>query len=82
MKNNVPPYKGIKGKIFRVCFLTEHHAMKAYWGSGDISSRILDLGTKCKWSTSRSGCFTPRDRAAGSLWKEAGWAPEPVWTRW
>jgi hypothetical protein len=24
--------------------LTEHHAMKAYWGSGGIAPRILDLG--------------------------------------
>jgi hypothetical protein len=26
--------------------LTEHHAMKAYWGSGDIAPRILELGTR------------------------------------
>jgi hypothetical protein len=26
-------------------FLTEHHAMKAYWGSGDIAPRILVLGS-------------------------------------
>jgi hypothetical protein len=25
--------------------LTKHHAMKTYWGSGGIASRILDLGT-------------------------------------
>jgi len=24
-----------------VHFLTEHHAMKAYWGSGGITPRIL-----------------------------------------
>jgi hypothetical protein len=24
----------------------EHHAMKAYWGSGGITPRILDLGTR------------------------------------
>jgi hypothetical protein len=24
-----------------LCFLTEHHAMKAYWGSGGIASLIL-----------------------------------------
>jgi hypothetical protein len=33
-----------KGKVVPV-LLTEHHAMKAYWGSGDIAPRILDLGT-------------------------------------
>jgi hypothetical protein len=27
-------------------FLTERHALKAYWGSGSIASRILDLGTR------------------------------------
>jgi hypothetical protein len=26
--------------------LTKHHAMKTYWGSGGIASRILDLGTR------------------------------------
>jgi len=26
--------------------LTEHHAMKAYWGSGGIATHILDLGTR------------------------------------
>jgi hypothetical protein len=30
--------------------------MKAYWGSGSIAPRILDLGTKWKWVVS----FTPR----------------------
>jgi hypothetical protein len=28
------------------CFLTEHHAMKAYWGSGIKAPCILDLGTR------------------------------------
>jgi hypothetical protein len=28
--------------------LTEHHAMKAYWGSGDIAPRILHLSTRWK----------------------------------
>jgi hypothetical protein len=32
-----------KGKVFFV-LLTEHHAMKAYWGRGDIAPRILDEG--------------------------------------
>jgi hypothetical protein len=34
-----------KGK-FASAFLTEHYAMKAYWGSGDIVPCILDLGTR------------------------------------
>jgi hypothetical protein len=27
---------------------TKHHAMEAYWESGDVAPRILDLGTR--WS--------------------------------
>jgi hypothetical protein len=30
-----------KGKVVPVIFLTEHHAMKAYWGNGGIAPRIL-----------------------------------------
>jgi len=40
------------------CALTEHHAMKVYWGSRGIAPRILDLGTRWK-SVSRPGHFTP-----------------------
>jgi hypothetical protein len=29
-----------------LCFLTEHHAVKAYWGSGGVASRFLHLGTR------------------------------------
>jgi hypothetical protein len=36
-----------KGKVFPV-LLTEHHVMKAYWGSGGIAPHILDLGTGWK----------------------------------
>jgi hypothetical protein len=36
------PLKGKgKGKVVPVLFLTEHHAMKAYRGSGGIAPRIL-----------------------------------------
>jgi hypothetical protein len=37
-----------KGKVkvkLSLC-LTEYHAMKTYWGSGDIAPLILDLGTR------------------------------------
>jgi hypothetical protein len=34
-------YVKVKGKVVPVLFLTEHHAMKAYWGNGDIAARIL-----------------------------------------
>jgi hypothetical protein len=41
--------KGEKVKL-SLCFffLTEHHAMNAYWRSRDIAPYILDLGTR--WS--------------------------------
>jgi len=35
-----------KGKVVPVLFLTEHGAMKAYWGSGGIAPHIVDLGTR------------------------------------
>jgi hypothetical protein len=37
-----------KGKVkaVSVLFLTEHNAMKAYWGSESIAPRVLDLGTR------------------------------------
>jgi len=41
-----------KGKVVPVLFLTEHHAMKAYWSSGGIALRILDLGTRWGWVVS------------------------------
>jgi len=33
-------------------FLTEHHATKAYWGSGGIPLRIPYLGTRWRWMVS------------------------------
>jgi hypothetical protein len=36
-------YKQVKVKL-SLC-LTKHQAMKTYWGSRVIASRILDLGT-------------------------------------
>jgi hypothetical protein len=38
----------VKGKVFLVLFLNEHHAMKAYWGSEGIAPLILYLGTRWK----------------------------------
>jgi hypothetical protein len=32
--------------------LTEHHTIKAYWGSGDIVPRILGLGIWWRWVVS------------------------------
>jgi hypothetical protein len=36
-----PIKRKVKGKIVPVLFLTEHHAMRAYWGSGGIATLIL-----------------------------------------
>jgi hypothetical protein len=44
-----------KGKVAPV-LSTEHHPMKAYWGSGDIAPPILDLDTRWRWVVR----FTPR----------------------
>jgi hypothetical protein len=55
-----------KCKVVPVLYLTEHHAMKAYYGSGGISPRILDFGTRWEWSASRPGRFTPRERASST----------------
>jgi len=48
----------VKVKVKRsLCFfLTEHPAMKAYWGGEDIAPRILDLGTRWRWV----GSFMPQ----------------------
>jgi hypothetical protein len=56
-----------------VCFLTGHHAIKAYWGAEVLlyafSTSALDGG---EWSASRPGRFTPRERVPGTHWK-GGW---------
>jgi hypothetical protein len=39
MKNTVRNVTEGEGKV-------ENHSMKAYWGSGGIAPRILDLGTR------------------------------------
>jgi hypothetical protein len=63
------------GKVVPVLFsLTEHNAMKAYWGSGEYSSMhsltsALDGG---EWSGSCPSHFTPRERAPGTHWI-GGW---------
>jgi hypothetical protein len=38
--------KDVKVKVKLSLCLTKHHVMKAYWGSGGIAPRILDLGTR------------------------------------
>jgi hypothetical protein len=56
-----------EGMIHKSCALTEHHAMKAYWGSGSTHSLTSVLGGG-EWSASRPGHFTPRQRAPGTHW--------------
>jgi hypothetical protein len=72
-----PTFKEPQGSLaYRVhrspiyaCASTEHHAMKAYWGSGGISPRILDLGSR--WTPVVS--FTPRP-----LYPQGKTAPYPL----
>jgi len=58
---------GIKLKL-PLC-LTEHHAMKTYWGSEGIDNHSLTsaLGGR-EWSASRPGYFTPKERTPGTHW--------------
>jgi hypothetical protein len=56
-------------------FLTEHHTVKAYRGSGGIDSSTHSLTSALdggEWSNSRPGRFTPKERAAGTHWT-GGW---------
>jgi hypothetical protein len=59
-----------KGKIVPVFFfLTEHNAMKAYWGSGGIDPLILDPALDGgEWSASRPGRFTLKEKAPDTHW--------------
>jgi hypothetical protein len=60
-------------KVKSLCFLfnwAPHH--EGVLGSGGIAPRILDLGTRWRWSASRPSCFTPRERARGTQWI-GGW---------
>jgi hypothetical protein len=52
--------------------LTKHHAIKEYWGSGDIAPRIFDLGTRWR----RVVSFTPRP-----LYPHGNNLPYPVGSR-
>jgi hypothetical protein len=45
----------VSSKVKLSLCLTKHHTLKAYWGSGGIAPRILDLGTRWRWVAS----FTP-----------------------
>jgi hypothetical protein len=61
------PIKG-KSKLLPV-LLTEHHAMKAYWGVEVCSTHSLtSVVYGGEWSASRSGRFTPREISPGLHW--------------
>jgi hypothetical protein len=36
----------VKEEVKLSLFLTKHHAMKTYWGSGDITPNIINLSTR------------------------------------
>jgi len=56
-------------KVKLSCALTEHHAMKAYWGSGVKTPRLLtSVLDGVEWSASIPGRFTPREKAPGTHW--------------
>jgi hypothetical protein len=59
----------LKAKVkLRLC-LTEYHAMKAYWESGGIAPRILNLG---ELSASCRGRFISGEISPGTHWI-GGW---------
>jgi len=48
-------FDGVKIKLY-MCFLTEHHDLEAYCGSGGTAPRVPDFGIGWNWVVS----FTPR----------------------
>jgi len=58
----------VKEKL-HLCFLTEHHALKAYWVVEVQLHTFLTLALdRDEWSTSHPGHFTPRERDPGAHW--------------
>jgi len=43
-------------------FLIKHHAMKTYWGSGGVTLRILNLGTRWRWVGGGKSSVYPKHR--------------------
>jgi hypothetical protein len=53
---------------------------KAQWGGRGIALLFIDLGARMgRWSSPRLGRFTPGEDPI-TIIREAGWAPEPIWT--
>jgi hypothetical protein len=77
--------KLVRGKcrVVPVLLLTEHCAMKAYWGNGSIDPFILLPRHEMEVS---GQLHAPAALLLGKdplvpVGFEAGWAPEPFWTR-
>jgi hypothetical protein len=51
----------IKVKVKLSLWLTKHHAMKTYWGSGGVALRIINIGTRWR----RVASFTLRSLYLG-----------------
>jgi hypothetical protein len=68
----------VKVEVQSSLCLTKHHATKAYWGSGGIAPRILDLGNRWRLVVS----FTPRPLypLGKSNWYSLD--RRLIWTRW
>jgi len=63
----------VEGKVVPGHFLTEHHAMKGYWGVEVQLHTFLTLGIDGgTGSASCPSCFVPRERAPGTHCTE-GW---------
>jgi hypothetical protein len=76
------PQKGERLRQNCPSALTEHHAMKAYWGSGGVPRIFTSALDGGEWSASRPGRFIRRERAPGTHWI-GGWVgriagPHPV----
>jgi len=57
--------------------------MKAYWRVEVQLNTFFELSLDGgEWSASCLSCFTHRERAPGTNWIRAEWAPEPAWTQW
>jgi hypothetical protein len=59
----------LKVKVKLSLCLINHHAMKTYWVSGGIASRILNLGIRWReWLASYPGRFIPGEINPGIHW--------------
>jgi hypothetical protein len=69
---------GIRVKLS--LWLTEHHAMKTYWGVDvQIQAFLISALDGSEWSVSRPGRFIRRERTLGTHWI-GGWGGGPqVW---